>query len=155
MFDHHPRHYRQDPNAVTAVQMQNLRDKLRHLLPPELPEDISPVCDICQKDYSTEYVDASEEKEVAIKLPCKHIFGEHCINTWFETCRTHKNKITCPMCRSVLVEPVSRDLLYGSRAFSEALSSMERIERMDRHEQRALVERTMRTYNGSDLGADF
>lgn len=147
LFDHR-RHY--DPNVVTSAQMTNLRQKLRHYSPSELPEGTSPVCDICQKDYATENVeDPSEEEESAIQLPCRHIFGEHCINTWFETCRTHKNKITCPMCRTVLIEPVSRDFLYGHRAFTEALSSM------DRHEQRSLVERAMRTYHGTDLDTDF
>ncbi|ORY07921.1 hypothetical protein BCR34DRAFT_590133 [Clohesyomyces aquaticus] len=101
-----PRAHFIDASTPTSAQMQELRDKLRHFLPSELPDDASPTCDICQKDYSTKHVQPSEEEEVAIQLPCKHVFGEHCINTWFETCKTHKNKITCPMCRELLVKPM-------------------------------------------------
>ena len=114
--------HHEHPNVPSLSQMQALKDKLRHLLPGELPEDASTTCDICQKDYSAEHIDPSEDAEVAIMLPCKHIFGEYCINTWvrstlhvfvphvtnpsqFETCKTHKNKVTCPMCRKLLVEP--------------------------------------------------
>jgi hypothetical protein len=70
------------PNVPSTEQLRELREKLRHLLPAELPEGIDAMCDICQKDYSTKHVDPSEDNEVAIQLPCKHVFGEHCINTW-------------------------------------------------------------------------
>jgi hypothetical protein len=106
--------------------MQRLRDKLRKFLPSELPEGISHMCDICQKDYSTKQVKPCEEEEVAIQLPCKHFFGEACINTWFETCKTHKNKITCPMCRKVLIEPLSSSLGGArSEAIYQALAHFE------------------------------
>lgn len=98
------RHFTVDDTTPTHNQMQILKDKLRHFLPTELPEDSSTCCDICQKDYSTKHCLPTDEEEVAIQLPCKHIFGEHCINTWFDTCKAHKNKITCPMCRKLLIE---------------------------------------------------
>lgn len=135
-----------DPNVPRPAQMQNLKDKLRRLLPRELPEDASTMCDICQKDYSSAPVEPSEEAEVAIMLPCKHIFGEHCINTWFDTCKTHKNKITCPMCRKLLIEPLRPGL--------EALQSLPAAERR-------LVERMMHGEGhslfgmGRDLQGDF
>jgi hypothetical protein len=70
------------PNVPSTEQLREFREKLRHLLPAELPEGIDAMCDICQKDYSIKHVDPSEDNEVAIQLPCKHVFGEHCINTW-------------------------------------------------------------------------
>lgn len=100
------RHFTVDDTTPTHNQMQILKDKLRHFLPTELPEDASTSCNICQKDFSTKHCLPTDEEEVAIQLPCKHIFGEYCINTWFDTCKAHKNKITCPMCRKLLIEPV-------------------------------------------------
>jgi hypothetical protein len=89
----------QDPNIATPAQVQALRDKLRHLLPGELPEDASTMCDICQKDYSSVHVDPSEEAEVAIMLPCKHVFGEHCTNTWVWSIVPSRSRATLT-CRS-------------------------------------------------------
>ncbi|KAF2131013.1 hypothetical protein P153DRAFT_355803 [Dothidotthia symphoricarpi CBS 119687] len=120
---------RQDPNIPSLRQIQDLKDKLPRRLPSELPEGASCACDICQKDYSSTYVQPSEEDEIAIQLPCGHSFGEFCIFQWFDTCKTHKNKVTCPMCRKLLIEPVrySPALLHAiSRhgpAFQELLAN--------------------------------
>lgn len=76
-FPTHP-----DPNVPTASQLTALKSKLQRFLPGNLPEGTSPTCDICQKDFSAKDVSPSEEDEIAVQLPCKHIFGEHCINTW-------------------------------------------------------------------------
>ncbi|KAF2792415.1 hypothetical protein K505DRAFT_362942 [Melanomma pulvis-pyrius CBS 109.77] len=114
-----------DSNSPTPAQMQALKDKLRHFLPSELPEGSSALCDICQKDYSAKHVLPTEEDEVAIQLPCKHVFGEYCIHKWFDTCKQHKNKITCPMCRKLLIEPVERSLLHATEVmafFSRSLN---------------------------------
>ena len=35
-------------------------------------------------------------------LPCGHIFHEHCIIAWQETCYSNRSKPTCPVCRSSL-----------------------------------------------------
>ncbi|KAL6710714.1 Ubiquitin-protein ligase [Coniothyrium glycines] len=105
-----PRFYGQhqhvDPNIATPRQIQELKARLPRRLPSELSEETSKACDICQKDYSTVHVKAIEEEEIAIELPCGHVFGEFCIFEWFDTCKTHKNKVTCPMCRKQLIEPM-------------------------------------------------
>lgn len=64
------------------------------------------MCDICQKDYSAKHVDPSEDDEVAIQLPCMHIFGEHCINTWVSRMSLSRLHMICVllenMCRRIL-----------------------------------------------------
>ena len=71
-----------DPNEITTGQIQELKTSLTKLLINELPEDASPTCDICAKDYSATHEPPSEEEEVAVKLPCGHFFGEFCIGQW-------------------------------------------------------------------------
>ena len=71
-----------DPNVITSRQIQELKTSLPKLLLGELPEDTSPTCDICAKDYSATLVQPSEEDEIAVKLPCGHSFGEFCIGQW-------------------------------------------------------------------------
>jgi hypothetical protein len=84
---------------------QTIAGDLKLILRNELPDESSMTCDICNKNYSSLDVNPSSDKEVAIQLPCGHIFGQYCTNEWFETCRMLGNKVTCPMCRKVLVEP--------------------------------------------------
>ncbi|OWY57191.1 zinc ion binding protein [Alternaria alternata] len=93
-----------DPNVSTARQINILKLSLNRHLPSALPEDASKTCDICQKDYATTLVAPTEDEENAVQLVCGHRFGEFCINQWFDTCREHKNKVTCPMCRAQLIE---------------------------------------------------
>ncbi|KZM21523.1 zinc ion binding [Ascochyta rabiei] len=129
-----PRFFHQylDPNHSTSRQVQGLKTSLPKLLAGDLPKDTCPTCDICAKDYAAASVQPSEEEEVAVQLPCGHTFGEFCIAQWFDTCKTHKNKVTCPMCRKVLVEPPSPQYrsaylhMYAarnSRGFQELLAN--------------------------------
>jgi hypothetical protein len=123
-----------DSMVATPGQIQALKDKLRHFLPSQLPEGSSTCCDICSKDYSAKHCMPTEEDEVAIQLPCKHVFGEFCFNTWLDTCTKHKNKLTCPMCRKVLVEPIRGPPSGGIPAMmalfsSSALATMSPAER--------------------------
>ncbi|KAF1829460.1 hypothetical protein BDW02DRAFT_509878 [Decorospora gaudefroyi] len=101
-FSSHRQHF--DPNIATPRQIQELKDSLPRRLPSELAEAASKACEICQKDYSTARVAPGEEQENAVVLACGHSFGEFCIFQWFDTCKTHKNKVTCPMCRKQLIE---------------------------------------------------
>lgn len=79
-----PRFFSQtfDPSCSTSRQIQTLKASLPKLLASELSKDTSPTCDICAKDYSTIYVQASEEEEIAVQLSCGHTFGEFCIGQW-------------------------------------------------------------------------
>ncbi|KAH7398920.1 hypothetical protein DE146DRAFT_512056 [Phaeosphaeria sp. MPI-PUGE-AT-0046c] len=124
----------QDPNVATDEQIKDLKHNLPRRLPSELVNGTSSMCDICAKDYSSAHVKASEEQEIAIELPCGHCFGEFCIFEWFDTCKKHKNKITCPMCRKQLIEPSASPSRYhhallmssmarGEAAFQEMLAS--------------------------------
>ncbi|KAL5118180.1 Ubiquitin-protein ligase [Pleosporales sp. CAS-2024a] len=98
----------QDGNLATSRQIQELKDKLPRRLGCQLPEGASQTCDICAKEYSSTRVPPSEDDEIAIELPCGHWFGEFCIFEWFDTCKKHKNKVSCPMCRKQLIEAPSR-----------------------------------------------
>lgn len=110
-----------DPNVASPEQIQELKGKLPRRLPSELSDAISKACDICSKDYSPIDVKPTEEAEIAIELPCGHCFGESCINTWFDTCKTHKNKVTCPMCRKLLIEPPRPPPRIDAARYSHAM----------------------------------
>ncbi|CAO2651144.1 Nn.00g094410.m01.CDS01 [Neocucurbitaria sp. VM-36] len=122
-------HQQFDPNIATPRQIQELKDKLPRRLPCELSEETSKCCDICQKDYSTTHVKPIEDEEVAVELACGHVFGEFCIFQWFDTCKTHKNKVSCPMCRKLLIEPsryhpaLLNAISRGGQAFQELLAN--------------------------------
>ncbi|KAF3050534.1 hypothetical protein E8E11_009796 [Didymella keratinophila] len=94
-----------DPLVTFNRQIKKFKESLERYTFDTLPGVTSRTCDICAKDYSATNVQPSEDEEIAIMLPCGHVFGEFCIDQWLETCKTHKNKITCPMCRKQLIEP--------------------------------------------------
>lgn len=75
-------HQHIDPSIATPRQIQELKERLPRRLPSELSKEVSTACDICQKDYAVSQVQPVEEEEVAIELPCGHIFGEFCIFQW-------------------------------------------------------------------------
>jgi hypothetical protein len=158
-----------DPNFVSGGQIQRLKDKLTKHVRGALAVDVSPTCEICQKDYSGILVSPTENEEVAVELACKHVFGEHCIHTWvsvqvilfcwrivykitdcgqFETCKTQKNKVTCPMCRTVLIETLrSREEVFQMMAAQDVYSFGSLLQ----SEQR----RMMAELRNRDLEGDF
>jgi len=105
----------QKPQNKPARNIQDLKRTLPNLLPSELPAGTSTTCDICIKEYHIYHVLADENQETAIALPCGHYFGEWCIFQWFDTCEKFKNKVTCPMCRMLLVDPARCDSAVGLR----------------------------------------
>ena len=137
-------HQFRDPDEITPGQIMDFKMKLPRLLVNELPEDTSSACDICMKDYSATDVEPSEEEEVAVKLPCGHVFGEFCLGFWvcemmpccklnltciqLQSSKKHRNKITCPMCRTQLIKPYKSTYGFGSyyQAYSDRFSPSSR-----------------------------
>lgn len=76
------RFYSADPATMLDRQIKKLKEILERYTLNELPEVTSPTCDICAKDYSAKNVQPSEDEEIAIMLPCGHVFGEFCIDHW-------------------------------------------------------------------------
>jgi len=64
-------------------------------------------CSICLQEYMV-----GREGEVALKLPCGHLFGARCLLTFFTSQARDTDSLmsSCPMCRSQL----SQFSLYGS-----------------------------------------
>jgi hypothetical protein len=71
-----------DPLVILNRQIKGLKDSLEKYTIGELPEVTSQTCDICAKDYSATTVQPSEDEELAVMLPCGHVFGEFCIDQW-------------------------------------------------------------------------
>ncbi|KAF2848754.1 hypothetical protein T440DRAFT_145952 [Plenodomus tracheiphilus IPT5] len=128
IFGHRQIH---DPNVASPEQIQELKARLPRRLPSELSDTTSKACDVCSKDYSLIDVTPCEEAEIALELPCGHCFGEWCMNTWFDTCRSFKNKVTCPMCRKQLIEPprLPPHLQAARLAFEQAVLRERELER--------------------------
>ncbi|KAF2810243.1 uncharacterized protein BDZ99DRAFT_308021 [Mytilinidion resinicola] len=97
-----------DPPTISEAQISSFKSGLKRMVLSDLPEGADTECEICVKEYSQKSVTACEDEEVAVELPCKHVFGEDCLNNWCNTCKIEKRSITCPKCRKVLVEPPPR-----------------------------------------------
>ncbi|KAF2745840.1 hypothetical protein M011DRAFT_478625 [Sporormia fimetaria CBS 119925] len=114
-----------DASIPTTMQMYMLKKSLIRLLPSELPKGVEAHCDICDKDYSITDCEPTEDDEVAMQLPCEHIFGEWCVNEWLKTCATQKLKITCPMCRKLLIDPLAGRYADFARHFGSHMPRAE------------------------------
>ena len=68
------------------------------------PDDLR--CDICYENY--DYVNAmcGIHLEEPVRLPCNHVFGHRCLQTWLRGGTTNAH-ILCPMCKAPLSAPVS------------------------------------------------
>lgn len=69
------------PNLLTKVKIEDLEEDRRE-------------CIICTEEYG-HTLEADEEPEFPVKLPCGHSFGEFCIRTAFEQLGWK-----CPYCRA-------------------------------------------------------
>jgi hypothetical protein len=73
---------RQDPMVTVNRQIKKFKESLERYTFDTLPGVTSRTCDICAKDYSATNVQPSEDEEIAVMLPCGHVFGEFCIDQW-------------------------------------------------------------------------
>ena len=60
----------------------------------ELPSNAQS-CDICMESFHNQ---GQETAERPVKLPCNHVLGSVCVETWF---RSHNS---CPLCRATFFE---------------------------------------------------
>ena len=81
----------EDEDVGQAASGRDLKEVVRSKLPSQQVDEI---CTVCLVKY--------EQDEIVNTLPCKHIFHENCIQTWFES------NDTCPLCRARLGQNTDR-----------------------------------------------
>jgi len=79
----------------------------------DLPDDEQD-CFICTVPYRDSREVFPAQREQAVRLPCGHVVGEHCIRQWIDPKRGSR-KNTCPLDRQELfkLERVKKDLFPG------------------------------------------
>ena len=105
----------------------------------DLPDDEHEKrCSICLQEYMV-----GREGEVALKLPCGHLFGARCLLTFFtsQTRDTDYFRSSCPMCRSHL----SSFSLYGSTKAEDISLFLMWVARHDRV-RGAILDRLTETF---------
>ena len=73
----------------------------------------NPLCGICWNDY--------EEKDLPVKLPCGHVFGEECVMTWARGTTPTGRHNGCPSCRAELLPPSLYSHTSALRYWSAAI----------------------------------
>lgn len=86
----------------------------------DFPNDAT--CTICMEPFG-----GTEDSEIPVQLPCRHLVGRKCISRWLES------KNSCPFCRRVLfgLEPLSgpeREAYAEASAFMAELAAIRREE---------------------------
>lgn len=92
-----------------------------YLLSGELkPEDLDMACAICTERMAVveSHFQANDRPGVdhgGFILPCGHIYGKSCLNTYLDTQRKLKRSQVCPTCRASFVHDTCRHLDFGCR----------------------------------------
>ena len=89
---------------ITTDSVRRIISSLAPIPTEELGDD-QRECPICTKDYCDPGLGSEEEREVAKRLPCGHMFGDACLVILLgEKIRGGFEHRSCPMCRAPLTD---------------------------------------------------
>ncbi|KAH7409556.1 hypothetical protein BKA64DRAFT_742630 [Cadophora sp. MPI-SDFR-AT-0126] len=96
------------PLLMTVLRSVDIRDL----------SDEDSNCTICKMPLAN-IKSRNKFREIPVKTPCGHIFGNHCICTWI------RDNETCPVCRRKLLSfPASQSIAEGQQISSESPAPM-------------------------------
>ena len=99
-FYHQLIHRTHQANTGTSEASPTRAETFLQSLPPlsltDLPHDTKD-CPICMEPYL-----AAQHNESPVRLPCTHVMGKDCLQSWLNSSTLNRNNNTCPMCRAVL-----------------------------------------------------
>ncbi|KAL9077209.1 MAG: hypothetical protein Q9161_000475 [Pseudevernia consocians] len=99
-FYHQLIHRTHQANTGTSEASPTRAETFLQSLPPlsltDLPHD-NKDCPICMEPYL-----AAQHNESPVRLPCTHVMGKDCLQSWLNSSNLNRNNNTCPMCRAVL-----------------------------------------------------
>ena len=85
----------------------------------------NPLCGICWNDY--------DEKDLPIKLPCGHVFGEQCVIAWARGTTPTGRHNGCPICRAELLLPTLHSRTSALRYWSSVFLAQVQADVRDYH----------------------
>ena len=83
-------------SEASPIRAETFLQSLPLLSLTDLPHD-NKDCSICMEPYL-----AAQHNESPVRLPCTHVMGKDCLQSWLNSSNLNRNNNTCPMCRAVL-----------------------------------------------------